>query len=200
MATLKMGTTTVLTDTTLANAVQDNVTRLGTVTAGTLSHGTLLQGYVDSSNTGVTFPSGHIIQFFKAGTVGENINATTEYVEIFPDSSITPRKTGSRIVSITDIAGISLLNNSNQTMTFRITDGAGSQRLKLSTHMLYQTHGSTSEPGRFHASWTSDLGTSTTAGTAFPVNVDFKCNNNTGIVRVGVDSDPSNLWLMEVTV
>ena len=35
MATLKMGTTTVLTDTTLANAVQDNVTRLGTVTAGT---------------------------------------------------------------------------------------------------------------------------------------------------------------------
>ena len=70
MATLKMGSTTVLTDTTLANAVQDNVTRLGTVTAGTLSHGTLLQGYVDSSNTGVTFPSGHIIQFFKAGTVG----------------------------------------------------------------------------------------------------------------------------------
>ena len=36
MATLKMGSTTVLTDTTLANAVQDNVTRLGTVTAGTL--------------------------------------------------------------------------------------------------------------------------------------------------------------------
>ena len=36
MATLKMGSTTVLTDTTLANAVQDNVTRLGTVTAATL--------------------------------------------------------------------------------------------------------------------------------------------------------------------
>jgi len=36
MATLKMGSTTVLTDTTLANGVQDNITRLGTVTAGTL--------------------------------------------------------------------------------------------------------------------------------------------------------------------
>ena len=36
MATLKMGSTTVLTDTTLANAVQDNVTRLGTVTAGNI--------------------------------------------------------------------------------------------------------------------------------------------------------------------
>jgi len=37
MATLKLGSTTVLTDTTLANAVQDNVTRLGTVTSGTYS-------------------------------------------------------------------------------------------------------------------------------------------------------------------
>jgi hypothetical protein len=36
MATLKMGSTTVLTDTTLANAVQDNVTRLGTVTTGNI--------------------------------------------------------------------------------------------------------------------------------------------------------------------
>jgi hypothetical protein len=34
MPTLKMGSTTVLTDTTLANAVQDNITRLGTVTSG----------------------------------------------------------------------------------------------------------------------------------------------------------------------
>lgn len=34
MATLKMGSTTVLTDTTLDNAVQDNITRLGTVTSG----------------------------------------------------------------------------------------------------------------------------------------------------------------------
>jgi|ETN02SMinimDraft_4_1059925.scaffolds.fasta_scaffold97129_3 hypothetical protein len=39
MPTLKMGSTTVLTDTTLANAVQDNVTRLGTVTSGTISTG-----------------------------------------------------------------------------------------------------------------------------------------------------------------
>jgi len=40
MPTLKMGSTTVLTDTTLANAVQDNLTRLGTVTTGTFN-GTL---------------------------------------------------------------------------------------------------------------------------------------------------------------
>ena len=50
MATLKMGSTTVLTDTTLANAVQDNVTRLGTVTAGNLSH------------ADIVYPAGHIIQ------------------------------------------------------------------------------------------------------------------------------------------
>jgi len=39
MPTLKMGSTTVLTDTTLANTVQDNITRLGTVTSGTISTG-----------------------------------------------------------------------------------------------------------------------------------------------------------------
>ena len=50
MATLKMGSTTVLTDTTLANAVQDNVTRLGTVTSGNLSH------------ADIVYPAGHIIQ------------------------------------------------------------------------------------------------------------------------------------------
>ena len=50
MATLKMGSTTVLTDTTLANAVQDNITRLGTVTAGTITSST-------------TFPTGgHILK------------------------------------------------------------------------------------------------------------------------------------------
>ena len=42
MATLKMGSTTVLTDTTLANAVQDNITRLGTVTAGTINSTTTI--------------------------------------------------------------------------------------------------------------------------------------------------------------
>jgi|TARA_B110001454_G_scaffold215720_1_gene237681 hypothetical protein len=35
---------------------------LGTVTSGTLSHGTSLQGYVDASNSGVAFPSGHVLQ------------------------------------------------------------------------------------------------------------------------------------------
>jgi len=50
-----------LTTGTLGNTVQDNITRLGTVTSGTLSHGTTLQGYVDSSNTGVTFPAGTVV-------------------------------------------------------------------------------------------------------------------------------------------
>ena len=50
MATLKMGSTTVLTDTTLANAVQDNVTRLGTVTSGNIS------------NSAIVYPAGHIVQ------------------------------------------------------------------------------------------------------------------------------------------
>ena len=50
MATLKMGSTTVLTDTTLANAVQDNVTRLGTVTSGNISHADIVHR------------SGHVLQ------------------------------------------------------------------------------------------------------------------------------------------
>jgi len=50
MATLKMGSTTVLTDTTLANAVQDNITRLGTVTSGNLS------------NTAIVYPAGHVVR------------------------------------------------------------------------------------------------------------------------------------------
>ena len=57
MATLKMGSTTVLTDTTLANAVQDNVTRLGTVTSGTL--GAVAKGTVTES--GGT-PTGAILE------------------------------------------------------------------------------------------------------------------------------------------
>ena len=59
MATLKMGSTTVLTDTTLANAVQDNVTRLGTVTAGNIS------------NSAIVYPAGHVIQMkYKRHQVG----------------------------------------------------------------------------------------------------------------------------------
>jgi len=47
---------------TLAEINALDVTELGTVTSGTLSHGTALQGWVDASNTGVTFPAGHVIQ------------------------------------------------------------------------------------------------------------------------------------------
>ncbi len=187
MATLKMGSTTVLTDTTLANAVQDNVTRLGTVTSGNLS------------NTAIVYPAGHIIQFKKAASSANETSATqSDYVEIFGDTSITPYKTGSRIISITNIAAINMITDATNTVRFRLTDGSGNQRVLLSTHMLYATHGSASEPGRFHASWTSDLGTSTTEGTAFPVNVEFMCGNGTGTVQVNTDGDTSNLWLMEV--
>ncbi len=51
MPTLKMGSTTVLTDTTLANAVQDNLTRLGTVTTGTFE-GTLNSDTTFSGDAG----------------------------------------------------------------------------------------------------------------------------------------------------
>jgi len=53
MATLKMGSTTVLTDTTLANAVQDNIIRLGTVTTGTMNN---------TIGSSATFPNGIIRQ------------------------------------------------------------------------------------------------------------------------------------------
>ena len=69
---------TKLTTGTLGNTVQDNITRLGTVTTGTLSHGTTLQGYVDSSNTGVTFPAGHVVQVVPhTNGTGTNVTSTS---------------------------------------------------------------------------------------------------------------------------
>ena len=54
MATLKMGSTTVLTDTTLANAVQDNITRLGTITTGVAD-----QYHMSADQTGDNDPLGN---------------------------------------------------------------------------------------------------------------------------------------------
>ena len=89
-----------LTTGTLGNTVQDNITRLGTVTTGTLSHGTGLQGYVDTSNTGVGFPNGHIIQV-KEGTYStesftQSTNFTTVTTNVTVD--ITPRTTSSKFL------------------------------------------------------------------------------------------------------
>jgi len=53
MATLKMGSTTVLTDTTLANAVQDNVTRLGTITSGGAGISDIVKLYSNTVTTAV---------------------------------------------------------------------------------------------------------------------------------------------------
>ena len=96
-----------LTTGTLGNTVQDNITRLGTVTTGTLSHGTTLQGYVDSSNTGVTFPTGHIIQV-KEGTYStenstNSMNFTTVTTNVTVD--ITPRTTSSKFLIFVSTSG-----------------------------------------------------------------------------------------------
>ena len=74
MATLKMGSTTVLTDTTLANAVQDNITRLGTVTSGTSQFG-LIDPSVDSWE-------------MYMGDTDVNQSGTTSVVDFFQDDNI----------------------------------------------------------------------------------------------------------------
>jgi len=58
MATLSVGGSLVTTNDTLSNGVQDNITRLGTVASGAIG-------------TGVTFPSGHVVNtWFKYATGG----------------------------------------------------------------------------------------------------------------------------------
>ena len=89
-----------LTTGTLGNTVQDNITRLGTVTTGTLSHGTTLQGYVDSSNTGVTFPAGTIVQVVKVIQAQDEYHSSTSFS---PNKSnitlqITPKFASSNII------------------------------------------------------------------------------------------------------
>ena len=90
---------------TLGNTVQDNITRLGTVTTGTLSHGTTLQGYVDSSNTGVTFPAGHIIQVIHDEETAANKGSTSGNYPVASGfkKSITPHLQTSKILVIFNI-------------------------------------------------------------------------------------------------
>ena len=113
-----------LTTGTLGNTVQDNITRLGTVTTGTLSHGTTLQGYVDSSNTGVTFPAGTIIQVQQQirtiDNSGADINNPSFTATAFSSGfkahefSFTPHKSNSKL----------LLNYTGQVKTLAATSGA----------------------------------------------------------------------------
>ena len=73
---------------------------LGTVTAGTLSHGTTLQGYVDSSNTGVTFPAGHIVQskLASSGSTESTHNVSNQWDDTVITGSITPQYSDSNIM------------------------------------------------------------------------------------------------------
>ena len=77
------------------------LTALGTVTAGTLSHGTSLQGWVDASNTGVTYPAGHIVQMrFTISSAETYFGAGTNVYTAITDMThtITPRYNNSYIV------------------------------------------------------------------------------------------------------
>ena len=85
MATLKLGTTTVMTESsgvisdipaagvtgTLPNAVQDNVTRLGTVTAGDISH------------ADIVYPAGHIIQTKYVSDIGSTNKGSERNIYIY---------------------------------------------------------------------------------------------------------------------
>ena len=92
MPTLKMGSTTVLTDTTLANAVQDNVTRLGTVTTGTFE-GTL--------NSATTFSGDAGQKTAKAWVNFDGTDTATpsDMYDSFNVSSVTYSSTGQYIVN-----------------------------------------------------------------------------------------------------
>jgi|1_EtaG_2_1085319.scaffolds.fasta_scaffold21552_3 hypothetical protein len=70
------------------------LTALGTVTAGTLSHGTTLQGYVDDSNTGVTFPAGHVIGFVHDFSVD---TTTITSREVIYEKAITLKSASSHV-------------------------------------------------------------------------------------------------------
>ena len=178
------GTTTFAENTTLSGSAND----LGTVTAGTIGDE-------------VNFPNKHVLQFILARntTAGETpLTTTNTPLNIFSGTpSITPYKTGSRIIAMVTVPGITSLNSTSATIQIRATDGTNTRKI-LCTHMTYQTHASSSEPGRWVGSFTTDLGTGTTRGTSFPVNVQFFNNNGSVDVRVCADDDIAYLWLLEV--
>ena len=112
-----------LTTGTLGNTVQDNITRLGTVTTGTLSHGTTLQKWVDSSNTGVTFPDGHVIQYQSKNVTGYYGTSLGSFQHMSGyDLNITPQYNDSKI--ILNWSGNWYMNNDNRHGYFTIARGS----------------------------------------------------------------------------
>ena len=183
------GTTTFAENATMSgNVTMSGDNNLGTVTAGTIGDE-------------VNFPNKHVLQFILARntTAGETpLTTTNTPLNIFSGTpSITPYKTGSRIIAMVTVPGITSLNSTSATIQIRATDGTNTRKI-LCTHMTYQTHASSSEPGRWVGSFTTDLGTGTTRGTSFPVNVQFFNNNGSVDVRVCADDDIAYLWLLEV--
>jgi len=81
------GTLGVTGNTTLSGTANN----IGTVTAGTLSHGTTLQKWVDSSNTGVIFPEGCVVQVktYKQATKWEGYGLSNLSMTITPKFATT---------------------------------------------------------------------------------------------------------------
>ena len=97
-------------------------TSLGTVTVGTLSHGTTLQAYVDTSNAGVIFPSGHVIQvhsFVEDISTGLTMNSATYNATYSKSTTITPKFSDTKLhVSITSQIVLNGGTNSANTIGF----------------------------------------------------------------------------------
>ena len=173
-----------------------NVTMSGTAN----NLGTVATMTLPTPSATAVYPANTIIQYIEAANSSGAIEATTAAVEIFSDSSITPRVTGSRIVATVNIGGLARTNtNNSSSIDLRVTDGSGNLRKLLTNHFLYQSgaHGS-GEPDRMSLSWTVDLGTSTTASTAFPVNVTLNNGNTSDSVKCQLDGQTSRIWLMEI--
>lgn len=94
--------TTAITTSSANVTLAGTANNIGTVTSGTLSHGTTLQGYVDSSNTGVAFPNGHIIQVVSDVFSTESFTQSTGFATTGIDVDITPRTTSSKFFIITN--------------------------------------------------------------------------------------------------
>jgi hypothetical protein len=88
---------------TLASATltAPTIADLSNVT-GTLSHGTTLQGWVDTSNTGVTFPAGSVVQTVtNICTTSSSVGSTVASAWIIATNmavSITPKYNNSKIL------------------------------------------------------------------------------------------------------
>jgi hypothetical protein len=106
------------------------LTALGTVTAGTLSHGTALQGWVDTSNTGVTFPVGHILQtksYHTASVLTVSCVANTHTDLPTFVIAITPSSESSKILVMLNIGGFNFSSTNYE------VSGGGQLRRKIAS-------------------------------------------------------------------